>query len=212
MLLSVAILTAGASNAEEISEPFQLDTLTGEKTNFYVFKNSLKPNPIFSVEEIFLKVENCYPGKSNFDFDLSAKLGYNGETDTQNGFYKSVLFTMPLYSTNENSRAREQEFKRRQALSELIADLNAQLTNRNLANRKLGLFEALEQREQLRVQSGITPLDIQVAYLEKLANEYANQEKANSEIDSIRLQLLAHCQNSKRKTMDLFLNNVIYQN
>ncbi len=192
--------------------PYKLPTLELDIKDFKRFKSSYKPVERMPLSKIFAVVEKCYPAPSMFKFDLNYNARYgrgSAGSDESEGMYHSIVFSMPLFSTKENHRQREQEYKRRQDLSKLIADFNNQITKRNLALRKISLFTSLEKREQVRVSTGLTPVDKQVAYLEKVADEHSQFNAAQGEINSIKLQLVAHCTKRKKTDVSVFLDKVI---
>ncbi len=201
------------------AKPFELETLTGNKTDIFIFDDNYKEIEQINSKSVFNRVKSCFPVLSNFDMDLSFKAGYKTNktfAGEQDKFYSGIVFKMPLFSSADNARFREIEYKRRQDLSKLINNFISQITKRNLAKRMIGLYKNLEQREQLRVRTGIehkkgsliTVAD-QVKYLEKLAKEQQKKYEAIAEIDSIKLQLIAHCQTNKMDLMDIYLTNLI---
>ncbi len=200
-------------------KPYQVPTLDGLKPDFYQFEASYKASKPIDSKEVFNIVMSCFPSASNFDVDIDFKVGvksFTSDTTGQDKFYGGIVAKMPIYSTQENARVREQEYKRRQEISKLTASLISQVTKRNLALRMISLYKSLERREQLRIAGGVerkkgalVTVDDQVKYLEKLAKEHQKKYEADSEIDSVRLQLVAHCSTSKADDVDLYLRDVI---
>lgn len=198
---------------------FELETLTNEDVNIFKFDESYKETRQINHKEVFRKVMACYPTLSNFDVDLDLTAGYKSNSafvNDQDRFYAGLVFKMPLYSTAENSRVREQEYNRRKDVSKLIADFTHQITKRDLSIRLIALYKNLEKREQLRVRAGIehkkgslVTVSDQVSYLEKIAKEYQKKHEAVSEIESIKLQLVAHCESKKAPKIDKYLTQII---
>ena len=213
--ISVVFLNTSVLSADnDTPKPYKLESLTGQDVDFYKFKSSYRATHQIDTTEVFNRFTACYPAKSNFDVEVKLQTGfksYNSDTTGQDKFYGGIVATMPLFSANENERLRNQEYKRRQELSKLIASLVGVVTKRNLAVRKIALFESLERREQLRVKTGLVPVSEQVSYLEKLANEYQKRYEAIADIDSVRLQLVSHCVVSKADILNIWLLNQIHK-
>ena len=219
--ISVLLLFSTVIKAKDYQEnsnnfkkqPFKLETLTETKNNdYHKFNKSYLPSKMLSNKEIFDKFIDCYPTKSGFEFSLKASTGYksyNSSDTGQDRFYGGIVATMPLFSTSENYRAKEQEAHRRQNLAKLIAGLLSDITKRNLAIRKIALYESLERREQLRISKGLSLVSDQIALLEKIASEYQNKDEAITDIEGAKLQLLAVCTKDKYIQLDKYISQII---
>lgn len=197
---------------------YQLETLTPDQRDFKVFNDSYLPTKQPNSRHIFDVVMACFPAESNFKFEVKAQTGYktkaagfSGDEDInlQEGFYAGIVAEVPLFSASENSRAREREYDRRSNVAALVGSFTGLITSRNLAIRKIALFRSLERREQLRVKTGLVPVSDQVAYLEKIANEYQKRDQAKADIEAARLQLLAHCSLDRSDYMASYLDDAI---
>jgi hypothetical protein len=203
------------ANGNDSSESlvYELPTLTDEKPDYHTFKQSFLPTKQVNHQEVFNKFINCFPSRSNFEFDLTASAGLKSFASEslggQDRFYSQIVATMPLFSTNENYRAQEVETGRRKDLSKLIASLTKEITKRNLAIRKIALYESLERREQLRVRTGLAFVGDQVTYLEKIANAYQDKFEAISDIEGVRLQLVSQCVETKARGLDEYIVKII---
>lgn len=207
----------------ERDKPYEVPTLNDKKPDFYDFNASYKRSKKIDYKNIFDTVMACFPVASSFDVDIDFKGGvksYESVNDngqrSQDKFYAELVFKLPLYSTSENSRVREQEYKRRQDVSKLVASLSKFVTNRNLAIRMIALYTSLERREQLRIAGGverkkgsIVTVDNQIKYLEKIAKQEQLRISSISEIQSVKLQLVSHCHKNEVASIDYYLSSII---
>jgi len=231
VVLKISVLSANVLNENDTNysknvsrnSAYQLPTLNNKKPDFYQFNDSYKRAKKLNHTEIFNKVMGCFPSVSNFDIDVSFKAGLNafertsdGLDNSQQKFYAGLVFKLPLYSTSENSRVREQEYKRRQDISKLVASLSKSVTERNLSIRMIALYTSLERREQLRIAGGveqkkgsIVTVDNQIKYLEKIAKQEQIRILNIVEIESTKLQLVAHCSKNSSNKINKYLTNII---
>ena len=147
-------------------------------------------------------VNRCYPLKSGFGLDISLKAGAtykdtNNSTQINtldsNRYYAGIVTNMPLYSDVEIDKDRKLEYQRRMQTTDTIKALLTAVASKRRAERLMGLYQALEARSKERVKQAITPVEEQIAYLEKVASTQGELDAANAAIEASRLALIGQC-------------------
>jgi hypothetical protein len=77
--------------------------------------------------------------------------------------------------------------------TDTIKALLTAVASKRRAERLMGLYEALEARSKERVKQAITPVEEQIAYLEKVATTQGELDAANAAIEASRLALIGQC-------------------
>lgn len=194
--------------------PFELPTFTGKRMDWGKSGSTINPLPIINSDAIFVTVVKCYPLESGFGLEISAKAGLNFRdtidmesivNNESSRYYAGIVASIPLYSDNEIDRERKLEYQRRKDIAAMVEDLVAAVANRRRAHRRLGLFQALEQRSQDRVRRGIAPTSEQVDYLEKVVTAQGELDAASAAIDGARLALIGQCRSDQRNTVNKYL-------
>jgi len=200
--------------AEKI-KPFELPRLQGT-TQYQDPIPSLLPAPRIDPDLIYQNVLNCYPEKSKFKVDVDLVAGYRQVSDQYDTgawpdlseHYIGVVGKIPLFSSTEDSRSRDREYKRRTATAKFVAGFAQALANRNHAYREIGLYMALEARAITRVQRGIAPTSEQVTMMEKVATAQRDITKYSAEAVENRLALRAMCDDQKGPGLNKYLKKI----
>ena len=182
-----------AATAEEQKpptiKPFEIPTYTGKPVDWNHQKSAINPLPKIDSDAIFKVVNRCYPLKSGFGLDVSLKAGAtyrdtNNSTQINtldsNRYYAGIVANMPLYSDVEIDKDRKLEYQRRMQTTETIKALLTAVATKRRAERLMGLYQALEARSKERVKQAITPVEEQIAYLEKVATTQGELDAANA--------------------------------
>lgn len=196
--------------------PYQIPTYSGETRDFRGPIPAMKPAPSIDGDAIFRMIVNCYPVKSKFGLDVDAVAGARwsdrGITTFDNSglarYYVGIVAKLPLYSATELDRAREREYQRRTKTATAIAALLHGLADRRRAQRELGLYSSLEARSQKRVAIGITTVEEQVRYLEKVAAAQAKLDDADATIEAARLELVGQCRDGVADEVNAYLKRI----
>jgi hypothetical protein len=157
--------------------------------------------PVIDAEAVFDRVAACYPAESLYKLDVTLKgmlassdmATIEENTSYLGKSYVGLVASMPIYSGSEMARIREREYNRRQEIAKTISDLVGAISVRNQAHRETALYRSLEARAAVRVQSGITELDEQVKYLEKIATAHEKAIVQEAKILESRLKLAGTC-------------------
>ena len=215
---AVAFDLKGMFGGEEQSPPsvtpFKLPSLTGEEADYHEHIPPLTPAPKINADHIFVQAVNCFPAKSLFDVEVHIEGGISnkgfaaGDSSMVGKSYAGIVARMPLYSPKNTSREREREYLRRTTTSQLIGQFVAAIATRNHAKRASALYTALEARSQVRVQKGLAETSEQVTYMEKLLGAHETLIKAEADITTSRLSIVAQCEDRKRGLLNNWLKRM----
>lgn len=205
-------------NAENkpVVQPFEVPRLHGQSHSFKARVPALSSAPLIDTDSIYYAALNCYPEQSAFKVSVNLVAGYRANTDqfeeddwpdiTEH--YVGIVAKMPLYDTNDRSRARDREYNRRAKTAAHVAGFAQALANRNYAYREIGIYIAMEARAQARVSQGIVGVNEQIQYLEKTATAQRNIIRTTAEATEHRLALVAMCDSEKSDDLNNYLVNV----
>ena len=204
--LLLLFLTTSPSHAEQQKppdiKPFEIPSFTGQAVDWRNPKPAINELPKIDSDAIFKVVNRCYPLKSGFGLDVSLKAGAtykdtNNSTQINtldsNRYYAGIVANMPLYSDVEIDKDRKLEYQRRMQTTDTIKALLTAVASKRRAERLMGLYQALEARSKERVKQAITPVEEQIAYLEKVATTQGELDAANASIEASRLALIGQC-------------------
>ena len=74
-----------------------------------------------------------------------------------------------------------------------IKELLTAVATKRRAERLMGLYSSLEKRAQVRIETGVAPVDEQIGYLEKVATTQGELDTAEAAIEGSRLALIGQC-------------------
>lgn len=217
-LLAIMFLW-GAQATQTIAEEatvFELGTFEPHKLEYFEPVAPIKSEPMIDAEDLYRRVLRCYPSRSRFE-NLSVKvvgsyaknageaLGIRDSGD----YYFGLVAEMPLIDNSETiERQRTREYNRRNTTAKQIADFISAISERNHANRQLGLFAGLELRSQVRVRAGITSVSEQVDHLKTVIDARHTLTKAEAKITRARLALSGQCASNRINAMDTYLKHL----
>jgi hypothetical protein len=211
-LVLVGLLLCGIVQAEEHKPPnilpYQIPTFTGAPVDYKQIKPAIDPKKKINGDAIFQIINKCYPLKSGFGLEVNLRGGMNykpsdkntssGNTtvvqtyDSQN-YYAGIVANMPLYSDIEIDKDRKVEYQRRMQTTSTIKELLSAVATKRRAERLMGLYTSLEKRAQVRIETGVAPVDEQIGYLEKVATTQGELDTAEAAIEGSRLALIGQC-------------------
>lgn len=122
--------------------------------------------------------------------------------------YIGIVASMPLYSSTELERAKNNERTRRESIATDISMFIAGISMRNQSMREIALFGVLEERASVRVQTGIVEIAEQVGHLKELAQSSEKRILAEQKILEARLKLAGNCGPETKKEMGLWLKSL----
>ena len=203
LCLCLANFTAQATEEEPPKiQPYEIPTFTGESSKtVHTELEPLVPEKAINADGLFQMIINCYPADSKFNLELAA-VGRvtSAETfsveDDNAGLAKSyagIVMKMPIYSSSENYRMRETEYKRRDDTANRVGQFVSAITDRNNALRELGLYRSLENRSRIRISEGIVSASEQIGYLEKVIEAEKKLVTSRADIMKSRLSLAGQC-------------------
>jgi hypothetical protein len=208
----VCLLFRGNVQAEEHQppniQPYEIPTFTGAPVDYKQIKPAIDPKKKINGDAIFQIINRCYPLKSGFGLEVNLRGGMNykpsdkntnsGNTtvvqtyDSQN-YYAGIVANMPLYSDIEIDKDRKVEYQRRMQTTSTIKELLTAVATKRRAERLMGLYSSLEKRAQVRIETGVAPVDEQIGYLEKVATTQGELDTAEAAIEGSRLALIGQC-------------------
>ena len=212
LLVVVCLLFRGNVQAEEHQppniQPYEIPTFTGAPVDYKQIKPAIDPKKKINGDAIFQIINRCYPLKSGFGLEVNLRGGMNykpsdkntssGNTtvvqtyDSQN-YYAGIVANMPLYSDIEIDKDRKVEYQRRMQTTSTIKELLTAVATKRRAERLMGLYSSLEKRAQVRIETGVAPVDEQIGYLEKVATTQGELDTAEAAIEGSRLALIGQC-------------------
>lgn len=203
LLLLLLCQTATAEEQKPPNiKPFIIPTFTGKAVDWNHPKPAINELPKIDGDAIFKLVNRCYPLKSGFGLDISLKAGATYKdtassnqinTLDSNRYYAGIVANMPLYSDVEIDKERKLEYQRRMQTTDTIKAMLEGVAKKRRSERLMGLYEALEARSKARVKDGLTPVEEQIIYLEKVATTQGELDQANATIEASRLALIGQC-------------------
>jgi hypothetical protein len=122
--------------------------------------------------------------------------------------YIGLVASMPLYSSTELERAKNNERTRRESIATDISMFIAGISTRNQAMREIALYGVLEERASVRVQTGIVEISEQVGHLKELAQSSEKKILADQKILEARLKLAGNCGPETKKPMGEWLKTL----
>jgi len=211
-LLVVCLFFSSNVQAEEHQppniQPYEIPTFTGAPVDYKQIKPAIDPKKKINGDAIFQIINRCYPLKSGFGLEVNLRGGMNykpsdkntnsGNTtvvqtyDSQN-YYAGIVANMPLYSDIEIDKDRKVEYQRRMQTTSTIKELLTAVATKRRAERLMGLYSSLEKRAQVRIETGVAPVDEQIGYLEKVATTQGELDTAEAAIEGSRLALIGQC-------------------
>lgn len=141
------------------------------------------------------------------DTSTLTNTGIDQQSETSD-WYVGVIFNMPIYSSSEQSRERDREYKRRTEVSSELARLTKAMVKRTYAERTFDIFSALEKRSQDRVTNGLADTAEQVGYLKDVHKAHNEIVESKNEIAASKLKLLANCRPEAWDSMRGYLDQV----
>jgi hypothetical protein len=197
--MSGCVGAADATLPPEVT-PYQLPTMTGDAPAIDDHVAALVVAPSIDADVLFNKLLACYPTRSKWQIDVDLKAGSRigedvsvvGATDLGRN-YAQIVASMPLYSATELDRKQKNEYDLRGDTAKRVATFVTAISSRNHAIRELALYQSLESRAAVRVQSGVTGADEQVTYLKEVASAQDSVIKAEADIMESRLALSSLC-------------------
>ncbi len=205
LVLAVALLdpiSAGAvSDAPPAPAPYKLPTMQEDGLDYHARPAPFVEAPVIDAEAVFERVAACYPAESLYKLDVTLKgmlassdmATIEDNTNYLGKSYVGLVASVPVYSGSEMARIKDREYNRRQEIAKTISDLVGAISTRNQAHRETALYSSLEARASVRVQSGISELDEQVKYLEKVAAAHEKAIVQEAKILEARLKLAGTC-------------------
>jgi hypothetical protein len=211
-LLVVGVFLCGIVQAEEHKPPnimpYEIPTFTGAPVDYKQIKPAIDPKKKINGDAIFQIINKCYPLKSGFGLEVNLRGGMNykpsnkntsgGNTtvvqtyDSQN-YYAGIVANMPLYSDIEIDKDRKVEYQRREQTAMTIKEMLSAVAAKRRAERMMGLYMSLEKRAQVRIETGVAPVDEQIGFLEKVATTQGELDTAEAAIEGSRLALIGQC-------------------
>jgi hypothetical protein len=211
-LLVVCLFFRGNVQAEEHKPPnimpYEIPTFTGAPVDYKQIKPAIDPKKKINGDAIFQIINKCYPLKSGFGLEVNLRGGMNykpsnkntssGNTtvvqtyDSQN-YYAGIVANMPLYSDIEIDKDRKVEYQRREQTAMTIKEMLSAVAAKRRAERMMGLYLSLEKRAQVRIETGVAPVDEQIGFLEKVATTQGELDTAEAAIEGSRLALIGQC-------------------
>jgi hypothetical protein len=198
--MSGCVGAADATLPPEVT-PYQLPTMTGDAPAIDDHVAALVVAPSIDADALFNKLLACYPTRSKWQIDVDLKAGSRVGEDVSavaNGTdlgrnYAQIVASMPLYSATELDRKQKNEYDLRGDTAKRVATFVTAISARNHAMRELALYQSLESRASVRVQSGVTGAEEQVTYLKEVASAQDAVIKAEADIMESRLALSSLC-------------------
>lgn len=208
LLVMICLLFSGNVQAEEHQPPnimpYEIPTFTGAPVDYKKIKPAINPKKKINGDAIFQIINKCYPLKSGFGLEVNLKGGLtykpqqsNNSTtvqtlDSQN-YYAGIVANMPLYSDIEIDKDRKVEYQRREQTAMTIKEMLSAVAAKRRAERMMGLYMSLEKRAQVRIETGVAPVDEQIGFLEKVATTQGELDTAEAAIEGSRLALIGQC-------------------
>lgn len=198
-------------------EPYEIPTFNGNKREFH-YTPPVKMAPVIDADSVFKMVVNCFPERPQWGIEVKAVAGAR-MTDQQNTvstfdtaglsrYYAGIVAEMPLYSAEEMSKQRTQEYQRRGEVAQHVAALLKALADRQRALRMVGITESAEARSQYRVFEGVAPPEEQIGYLKDVASGVGDLDAANAAIVAARLALVGQCRDEVADQVNDYLKQV----
>lgn len=203
--------------ADEIVQPFQVPTFSGEELDFHQMKPAPNPAKTVDADLITRTVNACYPVPA-MKLEVSLKVGTNYrptdsstiQTADSASYYAGVVASLPLYSGVEIDREQKLAIDRKEKTAGLVAQMLTALSTKHRTERMLNLYASLEKRSQKRVADGIVAVDEQIGYLEKVAATRGELDSANAQIEGSRLALIHQCTDADIERLNNFILTEIY--
>jgi hypothetical protein len=201
-------LLACSAQAEEHKppniEPYKIPTFTGEPVDWRKTKPAIDAKRKIDGDAIFNVINKCYPLKSGFGLEVSLRTGLNYRPSTSSGtttvqtfdsasYYAGIVANMPLYSDIEIDKDRKLEYQRREQTASTIKEMLTAVAAKRRSERMMGLYSSLEKRAQVRIETGVAPVDEQIGFLEKVATTQGELDAAEAAIEGARLALIGQC-------------------
>ena len=215
LLVSGCVGAADAPLPPDVA-PYQLPTMTGDAPAIDDRVTPLVVAPSIDADALFNKLLTCYPTRSKWQIDVDLKAASRiGEdvTSVTNGTdlgrnYAQIVASMPLYSATELDRKQKNEYDLRGDTAKRVATFVTAISARNHAIRELALYQSLESRAAVRVQSGVTGADEQVAFLKEVASTQDALIKAEADIMESRLALSSLCSKESYEPINNYLKTL----
>jgi hypothetical protein len=171
--------------------------------------------PSIDADALFNKLLACYPTRSKWQIDVDLKAGSRvgedisvvGATELGRN-YAQIVASMPLYSATELDRKQKNEYDLRGDTAKRVATFVTAISARNHAMRELALYQSLESRASVRVQSGVTGAEEQVTYLKEVASAQDAVIKAEADIMESRLALSSLCSKDNYAPINHYLKTL----
>jgi hypothetical protein len=189
-------------------QPYEIPTFTGEPVDWRKNKPAIDAKKKINGDAIFQIINKCYPLKSGFGLEVNLRGGLNYRPSTSNSsgsntttiqtpdsqsYYAGIVANMPLYSDIEIDKDRKLEYARREQTAGTIKEMLTAVAAKRRAERMMGLYTSLEKRAQVRIETGVAPVDEQIGYLEKVATTQGELDAAEASIEGARLALIGQC-------------------
>jgi len=206
-------LSAQAEEGITATKPFELGTFTKKSEDFKRPVPPIQQTQKIDAEGLFQKVLACYPSRSRFDLTVKMQARYGIQDKDYGGdlggYYFGIVAEMPLLDGSEQlDRQRKREYDRRTETAKNIADFIQAIAKRNQIARQIGLFAALEQRSQVRVQMGVTSISEQVGHLKSVITAQKELVTAGAKILETRLALSGQCDSGRIEAMNRYLRRL----
>lgn len=213
--MSGCVVAADATLPPEVT-PYQLPTMTGDAPAINDHVAPLIVAPGIDADALFNKLLGCYPTRSKWQIDVDLKAGSRMGEDVAAGAngtdlgrnYTQIVASMPLYSATELDRKQKNEYDLRGDTAKRVATFVTAISARNHAIRELSLYQSLESRAAVRVQSGVTGAEEQVTYLKEVASSQNAVIKAEADIMESRLALSSLCSKDNYVPINTYLKTV----
>jgi hypothetical protein len=188
--------------------PYQIPTFTGEPVDYHKIKPAIDAKKKIDGDAIFQIINKCYPLKSGFGLEVNLRGGINYKPPTSSSsststtvvqtydsqqYYAGIVANMPLYSDIEIDKDRKVEYQRREQTAMTIKEMLSAVAAKRRAERMMGLYLSLEKRAQVRIETGVAPVDEQIGFLEKVATTQGELDTAEAAIEGARLALIGQC-------------------
>lgn len=193
-------------------KPYEIPTFEGAARDFRAAPTGWVKAPRVDGDAVYAMILNCYPAKSRWRLNVGLQaalktaeaLDVTGTTIGRS--YVGVVARMPLYSSDDQDREREREYRRRVDTAGLVADYVGAIASRNHAVRNVALAGSLEQRARVRVAEGIADAEEQVKYLDKVAASENALVTAEAKIMQARLALVSMCRDDEADRVNAYLS------
>lgn len=218
VLLSLSLVAYAEEKPQDVVQPYQVPSFTGEETDWHKMKPAINPAKTVDADLIVETVNRCYPVPP-MNIEIGLRVGTTFKPPTTGAmvqsldaskYYAGIVATMPLYSGVEIDKEQKLAIDRKLNTANVVATLLTNLAIKRRSERMLGLYASLEKRSQKRVQEGIVAVEEQIGMLEKVAATQGELDAANAAIEGSRLALIHQCKPEDTERLNNFILSEIY--